>query len=63
MSDEAFSTGTVPRLTEGQDKFRPCGGGFEYFRLATKTGTGGMGYNWVTLFLRDINKGTWGLPG
>jgi hypothetical protein len=43
-----------------------CGGGLEYLHHtpyesyeATKMEPSARGYNWVTLFLGDINTGTW----
>jgi hypothetical protein len=43
----------------------PCGGGFEYIHHSTasrrrrrKENAVPSGYNWATLFLRDVNTGT-----
>jgi hypothetical protein len=59
-----FSVGSVPRLYT-EETGRPFGGDFEYLnrstveqKEATKRELNGQGYNWVTLFLGDINTGT-----
>jgi hypothetical protein len=48
------------------DHTTPCGGGSEYLHRspcesleATKKEPSTRGYNWATLFLGDINTGTW----
>jgi hypothetical protein len=46
-------------------RYSPCGGGLEYLhrspasRKRQQKGTQCRGFNWATLFLGDINTGTW----
>jgi hypothetical protein len=61
-----FVTDTANRLIHGVEFSQPCGDGFEYIhrspasRMRRRKGNPvPEGYNWATLFLGDINTGTW----